>query len=192
MVSDTSPYHPSSHHHITSHMDTQLSFRDERPDEKQNWMKDIHKDRHPIGILTDQVEDPRNIGMLFRLADAARLAHIWLLGTDASILDSRKFKRIARSTLPYVPHSFISPSDIPSIKIHYPLVALEVTKNSTPIHKYRANTPIALVLGNEAHGVSDTILQQCQQSIHLPMYGVNTSMNVAMAGGIAVYELLMR
>jgi tRNA G18 (ribose-2'-O)-methylase SpoU len=173
-------------------MDTQLSFRDERPREQKDWMEAIHQNRHPIGLLTDHIDDPRNIGMLFRLADAARLAHIWLLGTDPAVLESRKFKRIARSTLSYVPHSFITPSDIPAIQSQYTLVGLEVTENSIPINQYPLNAPIALVVGNEAQGVSEHLLQLSEQNIHLPMYGVNTSMNVAMAAGIAVYELLMR
>ena len=49
-----------------------------------------------------------------------------------------------------------------------------------------------MVIGNEKDGVSEELLALCQTSIHIPMYGVNTSMNVAMATAIAVYGLLAR
>jgi tRNA G18 (ribose-2'-O)-methylase SpoU len=49
-----------------------------------------------------------------------------------------------------------------------------------------------LVIGHEAHGIPKPILDMCQEAMHLPMYGVNTSMNVAMAAGIAVYDQIRK
>lgn len=168
----------------------QLDFRDERPDEMSSYLSSIQERRHPIGLLTDHLDDPRNLGMLFRLADAARLSHLWIYGDDERILKSRKFRRTARSTLDYVPHSFIQKKDIEILGASYQLVALEITSNSIPLSEYAPDGPVALVIGNEASGVSEELLERCDQSVHIPMYGVNTSMNVAMASGIAVYGLL--
>lgn len=172
--------------------DRQLTFRDERPDELAALIASIHGNRHPVSILADQLDDPQNIGMLFRLADAARLSHIWLYNTDKSILKNRKLKRVARSTLDYVPYSFLSPDELEILSQKTNLVALEVTEQSIPIAEFSPPSPIILIIGNESRGVSAEVLAYCQQSIHIPMYGINTSMNVAMASGIAVYSLLAK
>ena len=71
-------------------------------------------------------------------------------------------------------------------------VALEWTNDSVPYHEIMIHEPILLALGNEETGVSDEILQMVETCIHIPMYGIKNSMNVAMATGIAVYELLSK
>ena len=172
--------------------DRQLTFRDERPDELADIITSIHKNRHPVSILADQLDDPQNIGMLFRLADAARLSHLWLYNIDESILKNRKLKRVARSTLDYVPYSFLSLGELEILSKKTNLVALEVTEQSMPITEFAPPSPIVIVIGNESRGVSAEVLAHCQQSIHIPMYGINTSMNVAMASGIGVYSLLAK
>jgi tRNA G18 (ribose-2'-O)-methylase SpoU len=172
-------------------LERQLSFRDERNEELKQQIAEIHNNRHPLGIVLAQLDDPRNIGMIFRLADAARLAHLWILGNDASLLHNRKFKRVARSTVNYVPYSFLNNvDDITAIPNEYKLIGLEVTSHSTPINEFVLEEPVALIVGNEERGISPALLDRCEQCVHLPMYGINTSMNVAMATGIAAYSLI--
>lgn len=76
-------------------------------------------------------------------------------------------------------------------------LALELTDVSTSILDYQLPQPVLnghqmlwLVAGNEAHGIDQAILGRCHASVHLPMYGRNTSMNVSVALGIAVYAIL--
>ena len=54
----------------------QLSFQDMRPDSKAT-AENIKTNRNPISLLLDRMTDPRNIGGIFRLADAARIKHIY-------------------------------------------------------------------------------------------------------------------
>ena len=46
---------------------------------------------------------------------------------------------------------------------------------------------LALVLGSEATGVSETLLQQADQKVKIPMYGKAESLNVAVAGGMLLF-----
>ena len=76
------------------------------------------------------------------------------------------------------------------------LIALEQHPNSvTPSEcvatldqKYK-NRPVALILGNEIHGVSDEVLAQMDLIMEIPMHGLKESFNVSIATGIALYEL---
>lgn len=74
-------------------------------------------------------------------------------------------------------------------------MALEITDESQSLLEFDLppisnNRPLYLIAGNEAAGVDQKILDVCDVSVHLPMYGQNTSMNVAVALGAAVYLLL--
>ena len=54
----------------------------------------------------------------------------------------------------------------------------------------QANEKIALILGNERHGISASVLTKLNKSIYIPMYGKNSSMNVAQAAAIAAYTII--
>ena len=74
-------------------------------------------------------------------------------------------------------------SDLP------PLVALEITTQSENIYTTtHLSENMGLVIGSERHGIPENVLAMCQAAVHLPMMGVNSSMNVAMALGIGLYE----
>jgi tRNA G18 (ribose-2'-O)-methylase SpoU len=172
-------------------MNRQLTFNDERNDFAIH-LADISNNRHPISLALDNVADERNLGALFRLADAARLEAIYTFEQELQ-KERAALRKVARAADKYVPH--ISIENWASLREQNPeiqLVALEVTENSIPIWDFKLTMPIVLVVGNEKNGVSAQVLELADACLHLPMYGVNTSMNVAMAAGIAIYELLRK
>jgi len=70
------------------------------------------------------------------------------------------------------------------------ICALELTANSKPYYSITKNDfPICLVVGNEITGVSQEVLDLCDYSIEIPQYGIKQSLNVAVAYGIAVFEI---
>jgi len=167
----------------------QLEFKDERKDVEKHLEK-INQSRHPVCLLLDGLDDVRNIGSIFRLADAALIEKIYLYNCN---FDSKnnKLNRVARSTIQYVPFEEIkSLEEIIALKNEAQLVSLEVTNNSIPYTDFRPEKKVILVIGNESRGVSPELLNLSDISIHLPMYGVNTSMNVMVATGIATYSIL--
>ncbi|MEO8232169.1 MAG: RNA methyltransferase [Ignavibacteriota bacterium] len=70
------------------------------------------------------------------------------------------------------------------------ICALELTENSKPYNTITKNDfPICLVVGNEITGVSQEVLDLCDYSIEIPQYGIKQSLNVAVAYGIAIFEM---
>lgn len=170
-------------------MSKQIQFKDERPDFEAH-LKKVNHHKNPISLLLDGLCLPTNIGAVFRLADAANLQHIYLYGCT-EFEQSKKWKRAARSTHQYISYSFLNDlSEVESLQVTQQLVALEWTDSSIPFKQFQPVQPVILILGNEQRGVSTPLLQLAQQSVHIPMYGVKTSMNVAMASGIVVYDLM--
>lgn len=102
--------------------------------------------------------------------------------------------KTSRSTEKYVNHSINEAieTQIQDLRANnYYLIALEITENSQALSEFKLQTkqPIALILGDENFGVSETILEQVDAVIHINMFGNNSSMNVVQATSIALYEI---
>ena len=70
------------------------------------------------------------------------------------------------------------------------ICALELTDTSKNYYDISKNhLPLCLVVGNEITGVSQELLDICDFSIEIPQYGIKQSLNVAVAYGIAIFEL---
>ncbi|GAB5553269.1 MAG: TrmH family RNA methyltransferase [Saprospiraceae bacterium] len=170
-------------------MEKALNFREIRSN-LTAYLAFIEKNRHPMVFILDHLSDKKNVASLFRLADAARIEHVYFFGQPHSETDS-KLKRIARSASEFVPSSTINQlEELEQLKEKYRFLALEITNQSIPYYQYQGDQPVALLIGNEQNGLSQDLLKLSDQSIHIPMMGRNTSMNVAMATGIATYGLL--
>jgi len=63
-------------------------------------------------------------------------------------------------------------------------------KGAENYRKFKPKFPLALILGNEVSGLSENILKRCDDVIQLPMSGVKKSLNVSVAFGIVVYEII--
>ena len=169
----------------------QLEYKDERSDPEE-LLKQISNNKHPICLILDQLQSPANAGAIFRLAEAARVEKIYLYQTPFSFKD-RKFKQASRSTLKYVDYELIDDIEqIKNLKKDWQLIALEKTNNSIPYTSFvkKGAKKLALIIGHESLGVSEELLSLTDDAIHIPMYGLNTSMNVVTATAIGVYKFL--
>lgn len=155
-----------------------------------------HTGKHeslPFVLLTHDVSHPENVGSLFRLADAFGIAKLFLCG-DTPAPPHTKIRRVARATDQHVPWESV-PDTLTLVKRlkreGYTCVCLEITQQSVDVATYRlpADGKVCLLVGAESQGVPDTILAACDVALHIPMRGVNSSMNVAMACGVASYLL---
>ena len=151
------------------------------------------KKKFPVTLVCDRVNSPANIGSLFRIADSFGIEQIYFCGEDITVV-SKRMQRTARSTHEIIPyHQTENIIDtIKHLKSNgYTILALEITNTSIPVYdyKYKKEEKIALIIGEENFGVSNEILELVKQTMHINMYGNNSSMNVATATGIALYEI---
>lgn len=168
----------------------QLKFRDIHKDSKAQ-KEFIESNRFPIAILCDSFTKAANIGMILRLAEAARLSEL-ILWNNQLDLESKKIQRISRNEAGAVPiRSLSTKEDADQLQKNYRLIAGEWTNQSTTIKPFEWDErPILLIMGNEIVGLSDFWLDRVEQSLHIPMFGLKTSMNVACAASILTYQLL--
>lgn len=165
-------------------MSKQLSF--------EEYQSSVHN--MEIYLFADGVRLIENIGGLFRLADVMGVRKI-LLSQRKEGYNPTKLKKISRSTSEFVPAVWEVTSEnfrryVPE---HAGIVALEYTVESrriTEIPDDMRHGPLVMVIGSEVSGVSQKILEEADVVVHLPMFGHNSSMNVTVATGMALYELL--
>lgn len=147
----------------------------------------------PISLIVHDFEIRLNIGSLFRLADAFACEHIYLTGNTA-VPPHRKITKTSRSAEKYVAYSYYeSPFDLISQLKHqgYKIISLELTDKSISLSELslQTNDKICLILGSENAGVSQELLNLSDDIVHIPMHGKLSSLNVATAAGIALYQL---
>ena len=75
----------------------------------------------------------------------------------------------------------------------YIIAALEITDSPTQVDELSmSHFPLLLIAGNEVNGVSDEIMNLCDLSLEIPQYGAKQSLNVSVAVGIALFNLVQR
>lgn len=168
-------------------------------------IKKLASSKNPEGIITlskklmakpfsskrilylDEVSDPGNLGTLLRTALAFGY-HDVILRKGASPF---KAKAVAASQGAIYSLNVIEAEDLSLLeelkKRGYRLIGTDL-KSSIPLRSVQKAEKIVLILGNEARGVSKEVLEKADQNIRIEMDDID-SLNVAIAGAIAMYEL---
>lgn len=150
--------------------------------------------RFPIYAVLDHIRSAHNVGSIFRSADGARAAGLLLCGYTPTP-PHRHLAKTALGAVDVVPwqHCETLGDAIALMRRRgAQILAVEKTDTSVPLHNFELKFPVALVMGNEVDGLSDAAIAQCDATVHLPMYGLKNSLNVSVAFGIVLYEVLQR
>jgi tRNA G18 (ribose-2'-O)-methylase SpoU len=150
----------------------------------------------PLRFLAHDVDIALNVGALFRIADALGVEHLHLSGTSPLPPDP-KIRKTARSAERHVAWSHATDplETAAALKAQgWRLVSLELSTQSIALDTLAVapGDRICLVVGAENTGVCQALLDVSDVTVHIPMRGHNSSMNVANACAIAVYEIARR
>ncbi len=149
------------------------------------------KEEKSFFILLDGVEDPRNLGAIIRTAEASGVHGIVLpsrrsatLGPTASKTSAGAMESMNFSVVTNI-KSAISIMKDRGIFI----VGVEAGKGHSP-WSVELVGPVAVVLGGEGRGIRPTVLSGCDLLVSLPQIGQINSLNVSVATGMLLYEIL--
>ena len=148
---------------------------------------------HPITVILDNVRSLYNVGSIFRTSDAARIQTLYLTGITGTPTN-RKLHKTALGAQDCVPWAY--EKDVLALARRlkangYYLALLEITDSPTEINDLPAGAfPLCLVVGNEVTGVSDALVEMADAAIEIPQYGFKHSLNVAVAYGVAIFDLV--
>jgi tRNA G18 (ribose-2'-O)-methylase SpoU len=150
--------------------------------------------KFPIVAVLDNVRSMHNVGSVFRTADAFRLQGIRLCGytPQPPHRDIQKTALGATETVSWS-HSASAIEVVDGLRAEgFEVWAVEQAQGSVALQEWRpaATSPVALVFGNEVEGVQQELLAHCTGCIEIPQLGMKHSLNVSVAAGIVLWELV--
>lgn len=157
-------------------------------------LHDLNLSVQPFLLVFDRPSDYGNLGSLIRSANSFGVDAIFILGHSVDVYDTK----VIRSSLGSIFHSTIIPIQsmqefeswiaMQKKETHLSIVGTdssgEVTLLNQPLKK-----PIAIILGNEAKGMSVALKNLCDYIVSIPLTGVVNSLNVACAGSIVLWDV---
>jgi tRNA G18 (ribose-2'-O)-methylase SpoU len=145
----------------------------------------------PVYGLLDNVRSAWNVGSMFRSADAAGLAGLYLCGITATPprADLEKTALGAQRSVPwdYWPRTEDALDALREREVQ--LVALECAPAARPFDAGDYRFPVCFVVGHEVDGVAPSIVERCDHAAAIPMHGLKRSLNVAVSFGLMAYAL---
>ena len=146
----------------------------------------------PLVVVLDHIRSLHNIGSIFRTADAFRLEAVYLCGITATPPHPEIHKTAlgAEETVEW--HYYKDTLDaVRALKQReFILFAVEQAEGSVPLEKVTLDPSkkYALILGHEVKGLQQAVVNECDYCVEIPQFGTKHSLNVAIAGGIAIWD----
>lgn len=159
----------------------------------QEFKKMQKKFKSNIILILENFEHEENIGSAFRLADAFNCEKIYIISNNSNI-NFRKIEKTARNCNKTISYEIVSGvlEILNFLKNNdYSIVSVEICEDSKPLRdvNFSKFKKIALILGNERNGISQTALDNSDLCTHIDMFGNNSSMNVTSALAISLYKI---
>jgi 23S rRNA (guanosine2251-2'-O)-methyltransferase len=149
--------------------------------------------REPFLLILDRVTDVRNFGAIVRTAECAGVDAI-VIGEKGSAPITGDAMKTSAGALNYLPVcrekdlkttlKFLHDSGIKVVAC--------TEKANKNIYDIELSGPIAIIMGSEEDGISDALIKSADELVKIPLKGKIGSLNVSVASGVAIYEVVRR
>tara|TARA_B100001939_G_scaffold184014_1_gene158456 strand:- start:909 stop:1640 length:732 start_codon:yes stop_codon:yes gene_type:complete len=151
----------------------------------------IEKSKNPFILILDQINDVRNFGAIIRTAEISGADGIIIQNSSSAPVNSDTIKTSAGAIF-----------NIPICKVNhikdaiYHLQSLDISvisaseKSEKNIYDVDLKVPLAIIMGSEQKGINKSVINLSDESVKLPMFGKIESLNVSVACGIFLYEVV--
>jgi tRNA G18 (ribose-2'-O)-methylase SpoU len=151
-------------------------------------------DKNKIIVVMDNIRSMHNVGSVFRTGDAFLIEAIFLCGYTAQPphRDIHKTALGATETVDWIYFEKTLDAVLELKSKGYKVYGIEQVEGSIMLDQfsYDKKEKIALVFGNEVEGVNDEVLKICDGCIEIPQQGMKHSLNISIAAGIVLWELV--
>jgi len=152
-------------------------------------------EKTPITIVLDNVRSALNVGSVFRTSDAFLIENIILCGIT-STPPNKEIRKAALGASDSVNWQFEENTidAVTKLKTNgYHIMGIEQADKSSKLNDFTlSNKPIAVIMGNEVNGVSQDVIDICDEVLEIPQFGTKHSLNISVTTGIIIWELWRR
>ena len=144
----------------------------------------------PLIVICDRIQDTFNFGAILRCCDAVQVAGV-VIGESEQAGVTPQVARSSAGAVNHVPIAVAANlvEAVQAVRSGGFSIAAASEKSKATAWDCDLSQQIALIVGSEAHGVCDELLELCTQHVRIPMLGQVSSLNVAVATGILLYEI---
>lgn len=152
---------------------------------------DWRPDADGMVLLVERVQNPDNLGMLLRTADAAGCEAVIVTGEGCDPTH-RNCVRAARGAVGRLPIMALADAQgwLKALRSEGIVSLATSLATDTSLYDVELQTPIVVAVGNETHGLSERLLAACSCQVRIPMAAGQDSLNVGVAAGIVLYEVV--
>jgi 23S rRNA (guanosine2251-2'-O)-methyltransferase len=147
----------------------------------------------PLVLVLDNVRSLHNVGSVFRTADAFRVEALFLCGITGKPPDREIRKTALGATESVAWRYFASTAEaVQELKdTGFRVYAIEQAEGASYLDAFlpEEGQKLAVVFGNEVHGVDQTIIDVSDGVLEIPQSGTKHSLNIAVSAGVVVWEL---
>ena len=148
-------------------------------------------DKTPLFLILDQLSDARNFGAIIRTAECTGVNGIIVQKQGSAPVNGDTVKTSAGAVF-----------NVPICKVEHIKDAIfhlqgsgiktvaATEKTETTIYDIALNEPVAIIMGSEDRGVNPSVLKIVDEKAKLPMFGTISSLNVSVACGAFLYEVV--
>ncbi len=148
-------------------------------------------------VILHNIRSAHNVGSIFRTADGAGVAKIFLVGYTPQPLDRfgriqeeiRKTSLGASESVSWEVYESIDPLLHRLKSEGCTIVAVEQHDRAIPYRTYHPHGDVAYIFGNEVEGVPHDVCEQADVVAEIPMAGMKESLNVSVAAGVILFGL---
>lgn len=154
-------------------------------------LDDILSVKNPFLVICESINDPGNLGSLIRTADASGASGVLLSNSCVDLYNSK----VIRSSMGSIFHIPI----ITNIQLSDLFTILKINNISTygaflntenTLYSQPLTEPTAILIGNEANGLTPETIDKCDNLFKIPMPGKAESLNASVAFGIIAFEVV--
>ena len=145
----------------------------------------------PLVLVLDGVTDPHNLGACLRVADGAG-AHAVVAPKDHAVGLNATVAKVASGAAETVPYLMVTnlARALGELKERAVVVVGTSDDATDTLYDLDLSGPVALVLGAEGRGLRQLTRSTCDRLVRIPMAGAVESLNVSVAAGVCLYEVV--
>ena len=147
--------------------------------------------KDPLLLMLDRITDVRNFGAISRTAEGLGFHAIILPARGGALINQEAMKASA-GALAHIPVCRVKnlAGTLRYLQNHGIRIIACTDKGDKLLYEKKLTGPLALVLGSEGEGISQEILNVCDEKVRIPMFGMMTSYNVSVSMAIAGSEIV--
>ncbi len=149
------------------------------------------KSKYPLIVILDSIQDPHNVGAILRTAECAGADGIIITKHNSASINQTVVKTSTGAT-EHLKISIVNnlSQTLRLLKEKGFWIAGSSLENSQNYNEIDYKIPIALIVGNEEKGIRKLTADNCDFLVKIPMKGEIQSLNVSVAAGIILFEIL--